>query len=714
MRSWFQIVMLSLLVSVITAPTTGATFGEETGSKAKPAAGRESAESTAAEPAEGRDDGPQKSPARTTVPEENLEVPEKMQACAANLRKIYAAIEEYRKDKEKLPDWLSDLVPDYLEKEALLCRSSQRQRASFWPDPKLPCSFTYEFSPARLSGNWGAVSGMVCRDWKARQVKLFGEVVPLVRCRHGSRVLNLPVGGQVYWSPGDWEPLFMPDYRRGDELPRDEQPFDYTLPTDDVDELFKFITDLKEFRPETPRQTSEHSRRAPAALKAAALRILKLEEDQWSEPFQAALRILLEDRVRTVRGGNPARQRETVKFVKDFLTANLQEKKLDSQDCELAMSAAKALEDAGNHHLAVEAYGEFAKLITKSEDETLLETVKVMEGAVRRIELVTRAMAHVEDGEFEKAITDYTEVIEHYAQDSIWYQRRANAYVAVGELDKAIGDYTKVIADGPDRAQNYIARGKAYRKKGNLDAALADFGEAIRLQPTNARCYCARAQCYLQGKDLGSVVEDYNAAVRLFSRYHDLALARKEDIQSANQHPLITGESPFGLKAARIRTTGQTRELLWQEFARLTWPDFLVFDGYQPVHRNHPFLVCALAQVRGELRPGFVMHSLEVDALHAEWDVSLPKGTRLRINWALTEMAVRTTTNGLEFSCIATDKEGVDHVVVEQTLRRGDKKMYEREHQFDYAVEKLRFVHDNLGNGSGDDLWICPETQRPH
>jgi serine/threonine protein kinase/tetratricopeptide (TPR) repeat protein len=45
------------------------------------------------------------------VPQENLQIPDKMHTCAANLKRIHAAIGKYQKDKGKLPNWLSDLVP---------------------------------------------------------------------------------------------------------------------------------------------------------------------------------------------------------------------------------------------------------------------------------------------------------------------------------------------------------------------------------------------------------------------------------------------------------------------------------------------------------------------------------------------------------------------------------------------------------------------------
>jgi hypothetical protein len=52
-----------------------------------------------------------------------------------------------------------------------------------------------------------------------QQMKLFGNVVPIVRCmHHGSEtIVNLSIGGQVYWSGLIWEQVFMPDYQFGDE-----------------------------------------------------------------------------------------------------------------------------------------------------------------------------------------------------------------------------------------------------------------------------------------------------------------------------------------------------------------------------------------------------------------------------------------------------------------------------------------------------------------
>jgi len=145
------------------------------------------------------------SAAKYAVSAENLRIPDEMRACAAKLQRIHAAIKKYEQDQGKLPHWLSDLVPDYLEKEALLCPTNpERTKAQYCPDPNLPCSYTYEFSPTRIDSRW------VFREWKKQQVEKFGDVVPIVRCiDHGNNmVLNVSVGGQVYWSPLVWERMF--------------------------------------------------------------------------------------------------------------------------------------------------------------------------------------------------------------------------------------------------------------------------------------------------------------------------------------------------------------------------------------------------------------------------------------------------------------------------------------------------------------------------
>ncbi len=162
------------------------------------------------------------------IPKENLQIFEEMKACAGNLRRIYDAIKKFDKDKAKLPDWLSDLVPDYLSPEALLCPDDPDFTTIWYPDPKLPCSYSYEFSPARAGTQYTGGRDITCREWKTQQLKFFGDVVPVVRCVHHSPELNVSLGGQIYMSGMRWEADLMPNYYRGVEFddPPPETPED--------------------------------------------------------------------------------------------------------------------------------------------------------------------------------------------------------------------------------------------------------------------------------------------------------------------------------------------------------------------------------------------------------------------------------------------------------------------------------------------------------
>lgn len=133
---------------------------------------------------------------------ENLRIPDDMKKCAENLWRIHAALEKYRKDKGKLPDWLSDLVPDYLTTETLHCRDDTGEAPRKPADPHIDCSYGYPFAAYPLP------NGELYRDKTLQEQKIYGGVYPVVRCRnHGypRRFLNLALNGQVYAGYPFWK-----------------------------------------------------------------------------------------------------------------------------------------------------------------------------------------------------------------------------------------------------------------------------------------------------------------------------------------------------------------------------------------------------------------------------------------------------------------------------------------------------------------------------
>ena len=99
------------------------------------------------------------------------------------------ARENYRaSNADTDPQWLSELSPQYLEKEVLLCPADPTtgtpgvltEDAS---DPTIPCSYLYEIRPSE-------------KDSQQMLWTQEGGMIPIVRCEHHR--LNLSLGGKLY------------------------------------------------------------------------------------------------------------------------------------------------------------------------------------------------------------------------------------------------------------------------------------------------------------------------------------------------------------------------------------------------------------------------------------------------------------------------------------------------------------------------------------
>ena len=135
-------------------------------------------------------------------------------ACQRQLNMIYGAIQEYQLRHKKLPDWLSDLTPEFIhDPKTLECpfvRSTgnlkqwrQLFRDAVFKDPG-SCTYAYEFCIKRFY-----IPGWTHRDYKQRQMELIGLSVPIVRCFAHRPILNLGVDGSIYPSRGEWEDNFI-------------------------------------------------------------------------------------------------------------------------------------------------------------------------------------------------------------------------------------------------------------------------------------------------------------------------------------------------------------------------------------------------------------------------------------------------------------------------------------------------------------------------
>jgi hypothetical protein len=126
-----------------------------------------------------------------------------------NLKKIYDAIQAYRQARGDLPNWLSDLVPQFLsDTNALMCPVELRTgRSQLWEygDPKIHSSYIYEFSQIKAGGIRDQEIPLTMKEWKSLQMDEYGPVIPLLRCHLHERVASMSYSGEFYQTGLFWE-----------------------------------------------------------------------------------------------------------------------------------------------------------------------------------------------------------------------------------------------------------------------------------------------------------------------------------------------------------------------------------------------------------------------------------------------------------------------------------------------------------------------------
>ena len=136
----------------------------------------------------------------STTGEDSVVDQTNIELCTQNLIAIGKAIETHQKAHDDFPEWLSDLYPKYLvDSNVLTCPADKHGGKAGRPwniDPKMSVSYDYQFYPEY-------------RGKKREQRMVYGDVMPLVRCRHHANedlhVLNLSFSYMVYRSSVNWE-----------------------------------------------------------------------------------------------------------------------------------------------------------------------------------------------------------------------------------------------------------------------------------------------------------------------------------------------------------------------------------------------------------------------------------------------------------------------------------------------------------------------------
>ena len=128
---------------------------------------------------------------------------------------------------------------------------------------------------------------------------------------------------------------------------------------------------------------------------------------------------------------------------------------------------------------------------------------------------ICRGEANRQKRNFDQAIADYGQAIELDPNDGTAYVSRAVAYSQKEDFDRAFVDYARALELNPRDVRAYLNRGTSYRARGDIDRAMADFDQAIQISPTYKYAYLRRGNAYVDKGDFNHAIADYDDGIRL-------------------------------------------------------------------------------------------------------------------------------------------------------------------------------------------------------
>jgi len=97
-----------------------------------------------------------------------------------------------------------------------------------------------------------------------------------------------------------------------------------------------------------------------------------------------------------------------------------------------------------------------------------------------------RGKEYYNNGDYDRAIVDFTEAIRRSSADVRYRGNRGSAYYAKKEYAKAVADFTEIILLDPKNTVYRNYRGDAYSAMNEYDKAIADYETAIKFNPSDA------------------------------------------------------------------------------------------------------------------------------------------------------------------------------------------------------------------------------------
>jgi tetratricopeptide (TPR) repeat protein len=125
------------------------------------------------------------------------------------------------------------------------------------------------------------------------------------------------------------------------------------------------------------------------------------------------------------------------------------------------------------------------------------------------------AQLMVRIGHLDRAVEEYTRIIEEDPNHADYYFDRAGLLQRLGREDEALRDYAEAIRVSPPYPEPHYNRGEILMRRGDVLGALKEFSRVLELEPGFVDAYVNRASLLLDFGDFGNAERDIEAGLAL-------------------------------------------------------------------------------------------------------------------------------------------------------------------------------------------------------
>lgn len=199
------------------------------------------------------------------------------------------------------------------------------------------------------------------------------------------------------------------------------------------------------------------------------------------------------------------------------------------------------------------------------------------------------ALAHMNQGDYEKAVPLFGHAIAISPTLSDSYHNRGQALRHLGKLDEALADFTMALTLEPEKAVYWFNRAEVYFDREDLPKALTDYDRALELDPTMAAAWLSRGIAHGMQGDFSAAISDFTRLLDLDPRQLDARFNRGKAYFESRQldaalqdFNAIVEQDPTYAKAIYHRAVlllqQQRAEEAWRDLRRVQELGFVVAD----------------------------------------------------------------------------------------------------------------------------------------